>query len=1466
MSEHEQPELRAPTATKIPDLGAAHIRKGRSPKIYSRKVPLKKAAAAQDGAGPKEHHPNNRDTQLKASASQSQLPSTIPESLAGRMATMASQSEGDTQPLSEGAREEFANKIREHHAVRQSEAASESTANWLNASHTFQPGETGHIDILEGFEQPMGGDTQEEEEIQDDEIDPYSQQADIRVDLFPESRRFQPPITPATTSRKRQRVETSIGTEHTTPGLPINPFAGQPGGRDGMMNASQAFKATQYTSPLLNGPLSDALSDRPSPDLFHAQRPSTADPVSSPIHQTRSRMIRAVTEPQTTYISMAESQAERDRRKREVEEAQQAAGQNNSDDDFDSEDSEIRRRRIRRKIELDSRDIFASVTAKARPVPNRRGRGGRRQQTPRTASSRKRNKFESEAVIISDDPVAEGNITEDETEHEEMADEVSDPDNSDEMTEENKENFNRKDLQIPSTTSRANVRRAPDNLDLETPSRHQSRRSVGPEASIHQRNTSRQSTASAEVVEERPTATTTVAIADSQPSHPTNCGVSSEPIQGHTQVRESPEEQRLFVPRSQISESTTNYSRGHVASTASEAPTYIPASSTSPSLQRRKPRTQPSRSLVSQESSREAAHPPQSLETPTGSHDIQSSPPTVDTVGRKSALQEPANDAMQAQAILAEPSHVADSEAPDLHPSIAFNVNKLTSSAPGEKVPHRKSPRQPKQLGSFRTIPATSSAEGNFASTLPSSAAPPSTNTSSRLNTKITSSETNGASSGPSTLFETALTHITISPNKQNAGAMAEKEASTPSPARSRTMLEIANAASPPGALDDMDIDINILTADDLEFQAAINGSSPIHPARKRRRGHAGRVLHVEEPQSDDRITPQVSALNKEDAHNEIVDAVRPTKDQPPVDNATPTTVKAPRSSSPAEQGLKPPTKPVSASKKRGRPKKASINADAATGPIPTKGAASSPTRASTSGLPRLQTTSDPQDADEGILANASVIAPNQVFAHFNGNCPAFYPATCIGLAGGEETQYRVRFDDGTVDIINGFGIKRLELKAGDNVKIDTGGNRKKTYVVVEMKNNEQPILTSDPETPARRNPHGRVATTIPTLTDIRGYASVVVAQKQPNGQEQQPKETVTVPLKDVYFTQTMWTSLKDRSYTYTPVRHHLSSHLETPLERSSIPSTPSSRSHRIKTSGLGPSRSAKTSTASESTLFDNMVFAVTNIVEPASRTALTNLIRKHGGHLLSEDFSELFHIPPLGPSSPSKKSPKREVDTTFHLTAAASRMGFTCLIADKHCRMAKYIQALALGIPCLSSRWVEDCISQQSIQPWEPYLLAAGESSFLNGAIRSRILPSFDPLTTNLAEMVEARPKPLDKSSLLLIMEKGEDSIMVSHPLLSYALGAATVARVSSAEAANTMLGDAEAKGETWDWVYSHDKEDKVEKVLLGGRGKDGGVGRKRKRGGSAGGRASEGAGRRIRVVGNEFVVQSLILGRLVD
>lgn len=1447
------------------------------PKNYTTTVPLKDAAVHRAGTGTKEgvdqpqHRGANGQSQHpKPSASASQLPSTIPDSLAARMAAMASQSDGDTQPLSQGVREELASKIRAHHAERQSAATSENTSNWVSRSHSLQPGETGYVNILEGFDQSIEGDTQEAAEIQDDDIDLNSQGVDVRVELFPESRRFQHPTTPATTSRKRQRVGSSISRENTTPRLPINPFAGQPGGLDGMMNASQAFKATQFTSPLPNALPSDGLSERPSPDILNIQRPSTADPVSSPVRLPRSRMTRAVTEPQTTYISMEESQAERERLKTLKEMALARVEQTDSDDDFDSEDSELRRRRIRRKIDMESRDVFATVTAKARPGPARRGRGGRRQQTPRTASRRRYKTSESDAVIISDSPVAEGNVTEDETEKEQENADESDADSPDELSEENKENFALKDLRISMTTARVNLRRTPGNAMQATPPRHHVRRSVSPEVASanHQGLREGPSIASIDPAEEAPTGTATIAIADSQPMPPTGNVSSSKGSQARYQVSASSPEQRLFVPQSQLSRSPRDILSGAGVLTAPpDEPICVPASSTSPTIQHvddglqpRQPNLRPS---GSEESSNDVAGPSQSTGIPTLSNDIRSSPPQIGSTMREAASGQSLEKLPSGTAVTGRLPH-----------STVLSVN-FPQSTHKDRALREESPQPQKQERAISSILDTSSAElrnGNHEPIPASSAPPASTNTSTRLESRIPSSQANGAASGPSTLYETAPSHKTVSPNLSNAVNMRQslrKPISTPNPkqARPKTMIEIATAASPPDATNGLDMDINLMTAEDMEYQAVMNGSSPIGPARKRRRGRMGRVLHMEGPESDEQPTPAAPMSGVRQGDGEAVNSVDPAKDQLdvghlPITSENPKTLPSVRSIPKAALSAETP-------RKRGRPKKTTSSAKtpAESRPSELRDRHSS-RRTPRLELPRIQTGTEPQGADEGSLASALVVAPNQVFAHFNGTyTAAFYPATCIGLVDGEVPRYRVRFDDGTVDVINGFGIKKLELKTGDNVKLDCGGSRRKNYVVVKMQDRQQPMLTPDPETPTRRNLPGQASAIIPTQTDIRGYASVVVAPKQASSTKQQPDELLTVPVRDVYFTQTMWTSLKDRTYTYTPVRSHLSSRIETPLERSSIPSTPSSRVHRAMTSGFGPSRSNKPPTTARSNLFENMIFAITNIGDSTLRTALNNLINNHGGQLLSEDFSELFHIPSLGPFSPSKRSPKRDTEQLFHLTTAASRKGFTCLIADKHCRMAKYIQALALGIPCLSSRWVQDCAAQKVIIPWEPYLLAAGESSFLNGAVRSRILPSIDPLSTTLSDIIEARPKPLENATVLLIMEKSEEETMRSHPLLSHALGARKVSRATSLDAAAKVLAEAKVSGERWDWVYSHEKEDKARKMLLGrDRGSSSGMGKKRKRGSSAMSWGQDSEGAQTRVVGNEFVIQSLILGRLID
>jgi hypothetical protein len=277
--------------------------------------------------------------------------------------------------------------------------------------------------------------------------------------------------------------------------------------------------------------------------------------------------------------------------------------------------------------------------------------------------------------------------------------------------------------------------------------------------------------------------------------------------------------------------------------------------------------------------------------------------------------------------------------------------------------------------------------------------------------------------------------------------------------------------------------------------------------------------------------------------------------------------------------------------------------------------------------------------------------------------------------------------------------------------------------------------------------------------------------------------------------------------------------------------------------------------------IFKNMVFAVTNISHQVDRDRITRLILANGGNMLAEGFNELFDIPELELISASTPSPKKPSASRFGLTQAGQRIGFVSLIADKHCRKAKYIQALALGIPCLATRWVQDCVTAQRVLPWEPYLLSSGESSFLGGAVRSRMLPAYFPTDITLSSIVESRPKLLAGESVLLVMSKNEEETMKNHPLFTHALGASKVSRVTNLEAAAKAVTKAYVNGEPWDWLYSHDNEKQAEKIIFGSN--SGGRKRKRVWDGEVEGKGVVGK-RMTRVVGNEFVVQSLISGSL--
>ena len=1384
--------------------------------------------------------------------------------------------------------------LKQQHAAKQTGLRSTVSNTTESISNTYHPGQTGHIDLLGIFEQPTITDSQRSsQDHNDDDMQHVTQIADVRAEIYPESMRFRPPATPTTNGRKHNRVGETAADPNTTPRLPANPFAGHMGGLEGMMDGSQLFKATQaLSSPLANVLPSDGLSERPSPDMHSAQRPATAEPLSSPAKFPPSNILRSVTEPHVTYISMKESQAERDRLAHMSRVRPGIAGQDGSDDDFDSDDSELRRRRVRRKIDQQTKEQFMGITARMTPARRGRGRGYKARNHRSNEASRPSSREATETHIISSGESAKDPHeidTEEETEHEDDHNELP-IDDVDELGDENKENFATKGIQVPMTDSRTNHRTtlhsptqsSPTHRLLESPATPQSLEDAG--------NHAHQAITTTEKSQKPPIETQIVAIADSQSSQSYAKATGQSKITTMpSQVPGSSSDYSSLIPQSQANKA--NIQAASLAGRSKEERRAIAAPVTLVS------------SHIPVELSQTGSNGMCIAEAGTYLHGqtkdnfqndhagtrhvtqvLGSSPPTApkESVLRTSGLED-RETVGHVDTVIPRPEgsvedfpkSVATTEAQDaeIRPEIHYGASGSQQKAACTSVAQS-------------TIPETSSAsEGGEVLTRV-------VTRSLKCGAKQLPDATPADSSNGSTPFETAQSHQ-VNQDLRSSAIITERSEPIRSPAFPevsgiRTITEIATAPSPVGVSADVDLDINLLTKEDMEYQ---NVMDQLSPSRKKRRGNHGRALPVAMPSTNVLPTTRPFSSQDDSGHNDesILTSSEPIRSRPAAlqmpcqdtvsnDEEATLTSSEPIRSRPItrrQANESPPTtltdaidrcdaliepEAVVKSSPRGRPRKIK--------PISTRiqGTASDDKK-ERPGTTRAVFTSTAPDGNN-IQAPAvqpggsSVVAPNRVFAHFNGNVAGYFPATCIGIVGGQEPRFRVRFDDGTVDVINGFGTRRLELLPGDVVKLDISGARTKNYIVESTQDLQLPTPTPDLETPVCRGRRRPQESTVYPQTDIHGHITVVVSVKHSKSADADGNndEKISVPVKDVYLTQSMWTHFKNRDYAHTAALDRSISRLQTPSETTSSPSTPSSRTRRFKTAGFAKTLNRSLSARASPGLFENMAFAVTNISRIEDQERIKQQILANGGRILQSGFDELFHIPSLEITSPSRDS---LAGSEFEPNETAASLGFTCLIADEHCRRTKYIEALALGIPCLATRWIQDCITKRRILPWVPYLLSSGESAYLGGAVRSRFLRPYNAETANLSGVLATRPKLLDGQSVLLIMSKSEEKTMKSHPLITHALGASQVSRAINVDAAAKAIAAAQANNEPWDWVYSHDNEKEVERQLFGGDK----TGKKRKRGGRESG-VSRMAGSRgkTKVVGNEFVVQSLILGQLVD
>ena len=1334
----------------------------------------------------------------------SQLPSTISESTRQRMLLNKSQSPGDTQVASQWFYDHM------------------TAANGMSMGHGSVVGyhsqasnrSTQISDAL--FTQPAKRPSQNGEAHghEEEEADLMSQ--DMRADIFPESKRFRPK-TPASQGVKRKRRSPDESPDSQSPSLPVNPFTSHESNQ-APLGLTQLFKTTQaQTSPPV--PISDGLSERPSPDLHSVQRPSTAVTADTPVPLPRTDFRRAVTEPQTTYISMKESQEAREQRQRALEQSQFAAA-DSSDDEFSEVGSVVRRRLDQIQRENMTRQQLYGLSSRTQPNDVATDHGHKTGLLTGSSPIRPRGRTNG-ALIISDDSSdrePNGNITEEETEREEEGEEIR---TQDDLSEENKENIG---VEVPRTGMRSNYNEDMPGISQSSPLDHRNTR----------------------------------VVRASQAGH-----ASSHPLVKRSQ--EGP-----------VQSSASSQTYG-VAGTQVSQPSHRPQEARLPSS------SLGSRAVVPQSQISQIVDSSAALETAI--REDQSKP-----IEPSQALPKVQNAEINRTI---NQTHRNLSRGSGSQSGLVDRMVQRFSGQSSDRLP-------PSTIGS-KPASGLSAVTRNRArrDLTPDTRVPPSPKSKPKSETKSASKHSEATHSSPGTAFETAREHVQEPVSKSRVEPTPYAPRVPPSLTGSRSVPQTSaerREQKLESYLDDFDLSTlpDLVDPSELQEYSELFGRPDANrrPPQRRQRSQK-QVILSDQPNTSDQPS---SPLSEPPISPKLP---TPLGRAPPsdIEQLPPSTRDS--SSPPSDPRITPdppayslPTSPMS---------NGQFSSQKDTGTMGPRADQETPRPVFRAAVPQSsQNQTDPLAGEEDMqndLKNPEqpdrpntapswndmpVTAPNRVFAFFNGAHPAYYPATCVAIEPGDEMRYEVQFDDGNRYVVTPYGIKRAEFRPGDICKNDTDGERHKNYVVVGMCDHIGSKAPTSCDIPA--GPNG------PSI-DNRGYQSVIVAPKQkaPNGDDVLGEE-LTIPIWHIYFTQSIWGSLKDRQFDVT--NDEPPNGVDTPTNRASTPSTPSTTRRRIKLGSTSLSREADLR-LTERGLFHSMAFSLTNISGDGKLEEIQHLIESQGGRVLDSGFDTLFNVPELAlvPTTSSsssftstssstrpkdKSAPTLSERETLQIKRSALPTRFTALISDRHCRRAKYIQALALGLPCLATRWITDSCLSSSLRPLAPYLLASGDSAFLAGAPLSRVLnPMPDPRTSSLKEMFEARPRMLQDRGVLLIMRKEEEVGMRWHGFLTRALGAREVRRCVSVEGAVKVLRDVGSKGKSgekeeksgeegvkrWDYVYSHSHPKETERAINGG-----GAG-KRKRG--SGGGMGVGGGRgggKVRVVGNEYVIQSLILGQLMD
>ncbi|KAF2228992.1 hypothetical protein EV356DRAFT_571459 [Viridothelium virens] len=1446
---------------------------------------------------------NDRPTNLKNSKSFSDMPTMMkaPPSQNARMLPQAASfggfsldCGGDTQigntqiyEKVTNIRKSIVNPVQEPRVQGTRDSEDDTTL------HTVVEGQAGHINLIGGWGQDHHSQEGHSDLIHSSSEDELSQQSQFHVKK-PSSDTLAPKTPVVAGSKRNYCGEIVSSTSAKTPGTNLTAVFGKRDDAGPDMSMSQMFNATQArSSPLPEGLRSDPVFQRPSPNIETYRHSSPIAPTSSPTKDMRSDFSRAVTEPREFYLTMQESQKRREMRRQKKEEEERRLRSNipghmddGCDDDFDDMGMGPIQQDHAGKAKSTALKKLNEI-AGSKSGHSIKSLGRKRRELSSSAHSAPARRSEKSGVLveISDD----GRSDDDE-------EDVVSNDEYDELSQDVRKSQAQYEqdeaVELAGPTMQISAKQNGRDMQIadSSPSSQRTKamqmRMATAEGKLQVAGSQQSNDPSSEHRSTRPNGSTqSGVVADSQPTNP------EEPVQVSSQSLP-----RASTPKSQPMDSEI---RSWTPTRRNKVRTGV-GNSSPPAL----PST--------------ASH---SVHNGGGEEAIPRSTPSVPAFQEvevfpgysleNGALETPSNHGICGEL-------VAETVAPGHSGVKGIHQGDPPASGPQGKT-FTKNTKDNDVTSPASAIPETDPVE------LPSTPSREVTSQTRARNDRP--ADTAAASATPSrstAAYDTARSHLSPLLRTPYSSQRSVSFKGSPGARRTRKLTDIAADPTPPHANTQVDLDdLDPIAAED-EFFKVINPKSPSKRAKRRRvdRTNPAAGSHHSSDTSLTKSTARENGRDSPSKNQEI--SLRQTSDetitkqtqanaQAAVQPRTITKAKIPSdtethirksgralkpapklrdqlqavnlqsSSSPVRnndlpeiddsasahsisedtviaQEMRSITKNQNVVAKKGQtllkikvPKGDRLEqqakaADAMEVDDPTEDSDLSSIASSQLSLPLISPAAN-------VTEEAREVAPNRVLALCKWGTWAYWPSLYVGPSPSGEGKYQIRFDDGSIDSkLDARDVKPLKLRKGDQVKVDLQDMRKQIYIVQGFENKVGPSDIED------------------VATDVFGFQTVILLQKKRDStaKERSSSVAVSVPIKDIYLPRTFWTNFQGGEFKPPSTLPSIQrTRDQTPsIASDSRPSTPSSRTRRQTYTSFGikqgqkdgPPRSDSLSPQT-SGVFSNMAFAVTFIDNSSERDRMMGLVHRNGGLILPDGFDELFSITPTDPTPP--------VASSLTLKPQYQNLGFTALLTDRHSRSAKYMQALALHLPILSARWVDDTLDSGSPSPipYAPYLLPAGESKSL-GAVRSLVLPGLDfenPAATQLSQILSAGGRTKNGNGTA---DGSGNRLLGGKKVLLVSAGAVSMGRKGKGKAGKETLGTfeflvramgaarvrvvgtvAEREEELgvggWDVVFVEGVDREGARAVCGVKG----VG-----------------GDGPRAAGYESVVQSLILGKLVE